>query len=131
MKRRRCERGYVLAEALISAAIASLAGVLSVTLLIWSAQAIDRAQSSIGAMRTLERLYEESRLATPDDLNRPRSGVLGRYQWIRAPGRPLADDTPYAPVPVRFVVRWTAAGRVETRQFQAVVRPGAKAEPAA
>ena len=63
-RRRRSARGYILAEALISAAIASLAGALSVMLLIWSAEAIDRSQSSIGAMRALDRLYEESRLLT-------------------------------------------------------------------
>ena len=118
-------RGYILAEALISAAIASLAGVLAVTLLIWSAEAIDRSQSSVGAMRALGRLYEESRLLTPDELNRPGSGVLGRYQWIRSPSRALGDETPYAPVPVRFFVQWTSGGKVERRTIQAVIRPGA------
>ena len=118
--------GYVLAEALISAAIASLAGVLAVTLLIWSAEAIDRSQSSVGAMRALDRLYEESRLLTSDELNRPASGVLGRYQWIRSPGRALDSDLPYAPVPIRFFVEWTSGGRQERREIQAIVRPGAK-----
>ncbi|HZZ88272.1 MAG TPA: hypothetical protein VFE13_08040, partial [Caulobacteraceae bacterium] len=80
------------------------------TLLIWSAQAIDRAQSSVGAMRVIERLYEESRLATPDDLGRPSSGTYGRFQWIRSPGRPLGDESAYAPTPVRFFVRWTSGG---------------------
>ena len=125
-RRGRRARGYVLAEALISAAIASLAGVLSVTLLIWSAEAIDRSQSSVGAMRVLDRLYEESRLLTPEALNRPDTGVLGRYQWIRSPSRSLEDDLPYAPTPVRFVVQWTTGGRVERRQIQAIIRPGAK-----
>jgi len=127
--RRRRVRGYILAEAVVSAALASLAGVLAVTLLIWSAEAIDRSQSSVGAMRVLERLYEESRLLTPDALNRPASGVLGRYQWIRSPSRSLEDDLPYAPVPVRFVVQWTSGGRLERRQIQAIVRPGAKDAP--
>jgi hypothetical protein len=117
--------GYILAEALISAAIASLAGALSVTLLIWSAETIDRSQSSIGAMRALDRLYEESRLLPPDALNRPASGVLGRYQWVRSPGRALGDETPFAPVPVRFVVQWTAGGKVRRRTIQAVIRPAA------
>lgn len=129
MTRRRRVRGYILAEAVVSAALASLAGVLAVTLLIWSAEAIDRSQSSVGAMRVLERLYEESRLLTPDALNRPASGVLGRYQWIRSPSRSLEDDLPYAPVPVRFVVQWTSGGRLERRQIQAIVRPGAKDAP--
>jgi hypothetical protein len=126
MTRRLAFRGYVLAEALISAAIASLAGVLAVTLLIWSAEAIDRSQSSVGAMRALGRLYEESRLLTPDELNRPASGALGRYQWIRSPGRALDSDMPYAPVPVRFFVGWTSGGRQERREIQVIVRPGAK-----
>jgi hypothetical protein len=125
-RRRPAARGYVLAEALISAAIASLAGVLAVTLLIWSAEAIDRSQSSVGAMRALGRLYEESRLLTPDELNRPGSGMLGRYQWIRSPGRSLDSDLPYAPTPVRFFVQWISGGRVERREIQAIVRPGAK-----
>jgi hypothetical protein len=125
-RRRSRVRGYVLAEALISAAIASLAGVLAVTLLIWSAEAIDRSQSSVGAMRALGRLYEESRLLTPDALSRPASGVLGRYQWIRSPGRSLDSDRPYAPTPVRFFIAWTSGGRVERREIQAIVRPGAK-----
>jgi hypothetical protein len=120
----------VLAEALISAAIASLAGALSVMLLIWSAEAIDRSQSSLGAMRALDRLYEEARLLAPDALNRPASGVLGGYQWIRSPSRALADGT-YAPVPVRFFVRWTSGGRTEQREIQVVLRPGAKDESAA
>ena len=124
-RRQSAARGYVLAEALISAAIASLAGVLAVTLLIWSAEAIDRSQSSVGAMRALSRLYEESRLLTPDELNRPTSGVLGRYRWIRSPGRALDSDLPYAPVPVRFFIAWTSGGRQERREFQAVIRPGA------
>jgi hypothetical protein len=124
--RRHHARGYILAEALISAAVASLAGGLSVALLIWSAEAIDRSQSSVGAMRVLERLYEESRLLAPDALNRPATGVLGRYQWIRSPSRGLADDLTYSPVPVRFVVQWISGGRVERRQIQAIIRPGAK-----
>jgi hypothetical protein len=122
---RRAPRGYILAEALISAAIASLAGALSVILLIWSTEAIDRSQSSIGAMRVLDRLYEESRLLPPDALNRPGSGVLGRYQWVRAPGRALGDETPYPPVPVRLFVQWTSGGKVERRAIQAVIRPSA------
>ena len=122
---RRRPRGYILAEALVSAALASMAGALSLTLLIWSAESIDRSQSSIGAMRALDRLYEESRLLTPDALGRPASGMLGRFQWVRSPGRPLGD-APYAAVPVRFVVQWTAGGRVERRAIEAVVRPGAK-----
>ena len=123
MKRRL--RGYVLAEALISAAIASLAGVLSVTLLIWSVEAIDRAQSTVGAVRVLERLYEESRLLSPDELGRPGSGVFGRYQWIRSPGHSLGDGA-YAPVPVRFFVQWISGARVERREIQVILRPGAK-----
>jgi type II secretory pathway pseudopilin PulG len=134
--RLRGARGYILAEALVSAAIASLAGVLSVTLLIWSAERIDRAQSSVGAIRALDRLYEEARLASPDALGRPASGVLGRYHWVRVPGRPLgaapgmAPDPKLAdsPVPVRFFVEWSAGGRLERRQLQAVVR-AAGAEP--
>ena len=129
MTRRRRVRGYILAEAVVSAALAALAGTLAVTLLIWSAEAIDRSQSSVGAMRVLERLYEESRLLTPDALNRPANGVSGRYQWIRAPSRSLEDDLPYSPVPVRFVVQWTSGGRIERRQIQAIVRPGAKDAP--
>ncbi len=127
--------GYILAEALVSAALASLAGVLAVTLLIWSAQTIDKAQSSLGAIRVLDRLYEESRLASPDALGRPASGVLGRYQWVRVPGRPLgeapglAPDPKFvdAPTPVRFFVQWTAAGKTERRQLQAIVRPAGEA----
>jgi hypothetical protein len=122
----RRARGYILAEALVSAAIASLAGLLSVTLLIWSAEAIDRAQSSVGAMRVLSRLYEESRLLTPDDLGRPASGYLGRYQWVRSPGPSLDRDRDYSPAPVHFTVQWTAGGRVERRQLQAIVRPSAR-----
>jgi hypothetical protein len=124
--RTRGARGYILAEALISAAIASLTGLLSVTLLIWSAEVIDRAQSSVGATRQLARLYEESRLLTPDDLGRPGSGVLGRYTWVRSPGPPLDRDNPYSPAPVRFTVQWMAGGRLERMSVQAIVRPSAR-----
>jgi hypothetical protein len=119
-------RGYILAEALISAAIASLTGLLAVTLLIWSAEAIDRAQSSVGATRQLARLYEESRLLTPDDLGRPASGVLGRYTWIRSPGLAFDRDNDYSPAPVRFTVQWMAGGRLERMSLQAIVRPSAR-----
>lgn len=136
-RKRAGRRGYILAEALVSAALASLAGVLAVTLLIWSAESIDRAQSSLGAMRALDRLYEEARLETPADLGRPRSGVVGRYQWIRVPGRSLADASALppdpkfvnAPVPVRFVVQWAAGGRTQRRQLEAIVRPSGEAQP--
>jgi hypothetical protein len=125
-RRAGAARGYILAEALISAAIASLAGLLSVTLLIWSAEAIDRAQSRVGATRELARLYEESRLLTPDDLGRPASGVLGRYSWIRSPAAPLDRDDVYSPVPVRFTAQWMAGGRFERMSLQAIVRPSAR-----
>ena len=120
---RRSPRGYILAEALVSAAIASLAGALAVTLLIWSAEAIDRAQSGVGATRELDRLYEESRLMTPDALGRPASGVAGRYHWVRSPTAPLDRDNVYSPVPVRFTVRWMSGGRLEQMSVQAIVRP--------
>jgi hypothetical protein len=125
--RRRAPRGYILAEAMVSAALTSLCGVLAVTLLIWSGQAIDRAQSSVGAMRALERLYEESWLLPAADLGRPASGVLGRYQWIRTPGPSLDPTSDYAPAPVHFYVQWFAAGKLERRQLQAIVRPAAPA----
>ncbi|HEY1752021.1 MAG TPA: hypothetical protein VGG29_12200 [Caulobacteraceae bacterium] len=133
MSRRRL-KAYVLAEALISAAVASLAGTLAVTLLIWSAQSIDRSQTSIGAMKALDRLYEESRLLSPSALGRPASGVLGRFQWLRIPSASLAvgaDDPKlaYAPTPLRLVVRWTSGGRVEQRQLTAIVRPLQTAPP--
>ena len=135
MSRPRGQPGYVLAEALVSAALATLAGVLAVTLLIWSAESIERSQSSLGAIRVLGRLYEESRLASPDALGRPASGVIGRYQWVRAPSRPLGEapglalDPQFAdsPMPVRFSVQWTAAGRPQRQQLQAIVRPAAEA----
>jgi type II secretory pathway pseudopilin PulG len=127
--------GYILAEALVSAALASLAGVLAVTLLMWSAGTINRAQSTLGAIRVLDRLYEESRLAAPDALGRPASGVIGRYQWVRVPGRPLGESPGLAPdakladapVPLRFFVQWSAGGRTERRQLQAIVRPAGEA----
>ncbi len=125
------KRGYVLAEALVSAALASLAGVLAVTLLIWSARSIDRSQSAEGAVRVLDRLYQECRLASPDALGRPASGYVGRYQWVRIPGRALSDGAGQepdpkladSPIPVRLVVQWTAGGRPDRRQLQAIVRP--------
>jgi hypothetical protein len=127
----------VLAEALVSAALASLAGVLAVTLLIWSAERIDQAQAGLGATRVLARLYEEARLASPDALSRPATGVLGRYQWVRVAGRSLGDDGSGAvdpklvdaPVPVRFVVAWRAGGKLQRRELQAIVRGDGGAGP--
>jgi type II secretory pathway pseudopilin PulG len=127
---RRRARGYILAEALISAAIASLTGLLSVTLLIWSAEAIDRAQSAVGATQVLSRLYEEARTLTPDDLGRPANGMIGRYQWVRAPGLSLDRDNDYSPAPVRFVVAWTAGGKPQRMMIEAVMRPSARAAAA-
>jgi type II secretory pathway pseudopilin PulG len=135
MRRARTARGYVLAEALVSAALASLAGVLAVTLLIWSARAIDRAQAAEGAMRVLDRLYQESRLASPAALAQPASGYVGRYQWVRIPGRSLGDTPGQqpdpkladAPTPERFVVLWIAGGKPTRTQLQAIVRPAIQA----
>ena len=123
----RGARGYILAEALISAAIASLTGLLSVTLLIWSAEAIDRAQSAVGATQVLARLYEEARTLTPGDLGRPANGVMGRYQWVRAPSLSLDRDNDYSPAPVRFVVAWTAGGRPQRMMLETILRPSARA----
>ncbi|HVN02369.1 MAG TPA: hypothetical protein VMT68_19375 [Caulobacteraceae bacterium] len=125
--RRRAARGYILAETMVSAALAGLCGAMAVTLLVWASAAIDRAQSSVGAMRALERLYEEARLLPANELGRPANGVMGRYAWIRAPGPALDATAPDAPIPVRFLVQWTAAGRLERRGLQAVVRPVAEA----
>jgi type II secretory pathway pseudopilin PulG len=131
MRAAGAKRGYVLAEALVSAALASLAGVLAVTLLIWSARSIDRSQAAEGAIRVLDRLYQECRLASPEALGRPASGWVGRYQWVRIPGRSLGDAPGQAPdpkladapIPVRLVVQWTAGGKTDRRQLQAIVRP--------
>jgi type II secretory pathway pseudopilin PulG len=124
--KRRGARGYILAEALVSAAIASLAGLLSVTLLIWSAEAVDRAQSTVGATQVLSRLYEEARTLTPDDLARPASGAMGRYSWVRSPGASLDRDNDYSPAPVHFVVQWMAGGQPQRMLLETVIRPSAR-----
>jgi type II secretory pathway pseudopilin PulG len=129
-RRRRGARGYILAEALVSAAIASLAGLLSVTLLIWSAEAVDRAQSTVGATQVLSRLYEEARTLTPDDLGRPATGVLGRFTWVRSPGPSLDRDNDYSPAPVHFVVQWMAGGQPQRMLLESVIRPSARPDAA-
>ena len=117
--------GYVLAEALVSAALAAMASTLAIVLLIWAAAAVDRAQSSVGAMRVMERVYEESRLLTPSQLYTSARGVLGRYSWSRTSGPKLDQRFDFAPAPVRITVRWTASGRAEERHLDALIAPGA------
>jgi hypothetical protein len=93
-------------------------------LLIWAAAAVDRAQSTVGAAKVMERIYEESRLLTPAQLSTPASGVLGRYRWSRSPGARLDPRFDFAPAPVRISVSWTASGRPEQRNLDALIAPG-------
>lgn len=117
-------RGYVLAEALVSAAIATLAGGLSVMLLVWAARSVWADQDSIGALRVLERVYEESRLLTPRALQTLGQGTYGQYRWMRIPGARLDARFDAAPVPVRLEVWWTAGGQPRSRHLDALIAAG-------
>ena len=85
---------------------------------------METSQASIGAERVLERVYEESRLLTPNALAGVGQGVYGRYRWMRSPRGRLDASVDAAPVPVRLTVWWTAAGRAQSRSLEALVAPG-------
>jgi hypothetical protein len=116
--------GYVLAEALISAAIAAVTAGLSITLLAWSVRSVAASQASLGAVRVLGRVYEESRLLPPGALGGVGQGQMGRYHWTRIPRPSLDSRFAAAPVPVRMVVSWTQNSQVQTRELDAVIAPG-------
>jgi type II secretory pathway pseudopilin PulG len=126
MSRRRSRRlaGFVLAEALVSAAIAALTAGLAVTLLAWSARSVSESQASLGAVRVQERVYEEARLLTPAALGMMGQGTMGRYRWLRTSGPRLDSRFEDAPVPLRITVTWTAGGRPWSRTLEALVAPG-------
>lgn len=113
--------GFILAEALVSLGLAALTGALALTLLVWAARTIDRAQARMEAATVIERLYEEARLATPADLRAVTSGTLGRYRWRRLPRGPVEIASPNGAQRVRLEATWTAGGRPDRSAIEAVV----------
>ncbi|MDO9337705.1 MAG: hypothetical protein Q7T61_15015 [Caulobacter sp.] len=120
------EGGFILAEALVSLGLAALTGALALTLLVWAARTIDRAQARIAAATVIERLYEEARLATPADLRAMTSGKTGRYSWRRLPRGPVEAAAPAGAQRVRLEATWTAGGRPDRSVIDAVVVGGSQ-----
>jgi type II secretory pathway pseudopilin PulG len=118
---RRARRGFILVEALVSVALAGLTAAAAITLLVWTARTIDRAQARMDAATVVERIYEEARLAGPAGLGAPASGVSGRFRWRRMP-LGLFDRTFGAgPRRIRIEVTWTAGARPDRSVIEALV----------
>lgn len=113
--------GFILAEALVSLGLAALTGALALTLLVWAARTIDRAQARMEAATVIERLYEEARLATPADLRAMTAGSAGRYRWRRLPRGPVEAAQPNGAQRVRLEATWSAGGRPDRSAIEAVV----------
>lgn len=123
MKARRA-RGFIIADALVSVALAAMTATLAITLLIWTTRALDQAQTRIGAARVMERLYEEARLASRGDLAGTHEGVIGRYHWRRTGLGTGARAFGYGPERVRLEVRWSTAMRGNRDVVEALIIPG-------
>lgn len=118
-RRGRRAGGYILVDALVSVALAALTGAVATTLLVWTAQSLDRSRARLEAAGLVERLYEEARLASPAELDSPETGTAGRYRWRRVPlglvDRPLGAG----PRRVRFELAWQAGGRPQGSRVEA------------
>ncbi len=117
-------RGFILVEALVSVALAALTGAVAVTLLVWTAQSLERSQARLEAATLVEQLYEEARLATPADLGRPADGQIGRYHWRRLPLGLVDQPFGAGPERVRLDVTWRAGGRPQTSHVEAWITGG-------
>ena len=127
MKRPKTPRGgFILAEALVSLGLAALTGALALTLLVWAARTIDRAQARMAAATVIERLYEEARLTTPADLRAMTSGRTGRYRWRRLPRGPVEVGSPDGAQRVRLEVTWVAGARPDRSAIDAVIVGGSQ-----
>ena len=120
------KQGFILAEALVSLGLAALTGTLAVTLLVWAARTIDRAQARMAAATVIERLYEEARLTSPADLRAVASGRSGRYRWRRLPRGPVEIASPGGAQRVRLEVTWSAGARPDRSAIDAVVVGGSQ-----
>lgn len=118
--------GFILAEALVSLGLAALTGTLALTLLVWAARTIDRAQARMAAATVVEQLYEEARLTTPADLRAVTSGRTGRYRWRRLPRGPVENAIPNGAQRVRLEVTWTAGARPDRSVIDAVIVGGSQ-----
>ena len=118
--------GFILAEALVSLSLAALTGTLALTLLVWAARTIDRAQARMAAATVVEQLYEQARLTTPADLRAMTSGRTGRYRWRRLPRGPVEAASPNGAQRVRLEVTWTAGARPDRSVIDAVIVGGSQ-----
>ncbi len=126
MRQRPHNEGFILAEALVSLGLAALTGTLSLTLLVWAARTIDRAQARLAAATVVERLYEEARLTTRADLRAVTSGRTGRFSWRRLPRGPVEFTRPDGAQRIRLEVTWTAGARPDRSAIDAVVVGGSQ-----
>jgi type II secretory pathway pseudopilin PulG len=122
--RSRRARGFILVDALVSVALAALTGAVAVTLLVWTARSLDRSQARLEAAALVERLYEEARLASPDDLSAAASGQAGRYRWRRLPLGLVDRPFGAGPQRIRLEVAWRAGGQPQSSHVEAWITGG-------
>ena len=122
-RRRPGARGFILAEAIISTAIAGLAATLAIVVLITVSGQLEKASAERGAARLTRAVYEEARLASVTQLNGVATGQVGRYSWLRKGSGAVDRDLPDSPVDVRIDVRWTVRGRPYRHSVRAVIAP--------
>jgi len=116
-------RGFILAEAVVSTAIAGLAATLAIIVLITVSGQLERASAERGAARLTQAVYEEARLASAAQLNGVATGQIGRYSWLRKGSGPVNRDLPDSPVDVRIDVRWAVRGQPYKHSVRAVIAP--------
>lgn len=117
-------RGFILVDALVSVALAALTGAVATTLLVWTAQSLDRSRARLEAAVLMERLYEEARVASPAELTGPAAGEAGRFRWRRTPLGPVDRTAAGGPERLRFDVAWRAGGQPQSSRIEAWVRGG-------
>lgn len=122
-RRQKGAAGFILVEALVSAAVAGLAAALAILVLVTVAGQLERAAAERGAAQLTRAVYEEARLTPAAQLKGAATGQVGRYAWLRTGGGALSPDLPDSPVKVRIDVRWTVHGRPYRHGVQAVIAP--------
>lgn len=113
--------GFVLAEALVAAALAALSMAFALKLLAWTVERGQSAGNTLQAVRVIERIYEESLADPAAARSRPSAGQTGRFFWSRAA---LSPDPARVREPVsvvRIEVRWRERSRVKRLALDAVV----------
>lgn len=120
-----------MADALAATAISAVAAAFALQLFARCAGDIRRAQSQLAAIRLADRLYEEARVTSREQLLSRTEGAEGRFRWTRV-GEVVREEregtAPAAPIRLRVVVKAFAG---ETRlDLETIILPSGAIAPA-